>query len=377
MSQTNEANGFLELRTNEEIRSKVQARLANFKKALLDKNRWNTLDALAQQALEDALGQSVAPRFELKDHVVYEIDRLPDEKIERYLSYRYAYDVFPHQHTIAQYPPCLQIEPTSICNYRCVFCYQTDEKFSQKSSPHMGTMSIDLFKDIIDQAVGNIEAVTLASRGEPLSAKALPEMLAYMRGKFIASKLNTNASLLTEKRAHMLLESDLQTIVFSADAATEPLYSQLRVRGSLDVVLRNIERFQNIRSKHYSNSQVITRVSGVVVDDRQDSAQMEALWGGLVDQVAFVSFNAWKDAYTADTNDIKTPCSELWRRMFIWWDGKIAPCDADYKTQLLSEQFPGSTLADLWRGASFEELRENHLRENRKCKSPCSGCVLV
>ena len=42
-------------------------------------------------------------------------------------------------------------------------------------------------------------------------------------------------------------------MVFSADAAEEPLYSQLRVRGKLKKVLENIERFQKIREVEYKN----------------------------------------------------------------------------------------------------------------------------
>ena len=51
-----------------------------------------------------------------------------------------------------------------------MFCYQTDEGFSEKSD-HMGTMSLEMYKQIVDQAAGNIEFLSLASRGEPLVCK--------------------------------------------------------------------------------------------------------------------------------------------------------------------------------------------------------------
>ena len=73
----------------------------------------------------------------------------------------------------------------------------------------------------------------------------------YSIGKFLNLKVNTNASLLTEKKCHSLLCGGAKTIVFSADAAEEPLYSKLRVRGKLDKVLRNIELFQKIRETNY------------------------------------------------------------------------------------------------------------------------------
>ena len=124
-------------------------------------------------------------------------------------------------------------------------------------------------------------------------------------------------------------------MVFSADAAEEPLYSKLRVRGRLDKVLKNIERFQKIRQDQYSTIPLITRVSGVLVDELQNMEAMKKLWGNLVDQISFVKYNPWENVYTSPLSEISEPCSDLWRRMFIWFDGKINPCDTDYKTDLM------------------------------------------
>ena len=44
-------------------------------------------------------------------------------------------------------------------------------------------------------------------------------MLSYMSGKFLASKVNTNAYFLDEEMSHSILQAGLQTLVFSADAA--------------------------------------------------------------------------------------------------------------------------------------------------------------
>ena len=54
----------------------------------------------------------------------------------------------------------------------------------------MGQMTLDLFKHIIDQAVGNVEFLSLASRGEPLICKDIVPMLEYARGKFLNLKIN-------------------------------------------------------------------------------------------------------------------------------------------------------------------------------------------
>jgi wyosine [tRNA(Phe)-imidazoG37] synthetase (radical SAM superfamily) len=268
-----------------------------------------------------------SPKFELKPFVLEEMQRLNNDELFRYLYYRYRYDIYPSTQQLDAFPPCVQIEPTSICNYRCVFCYQTDPKLTQGRHGHMGMMDLDVFKLIIDQIENRVEAVTLASRGEPLMAKDIISMLEYLSDKFLGLKLNTNASFLTEKKAHAILAAEPNTLVFSADAADKELYAKLRVNGDLDTVLSNIQIFNDIKSKHYSNSRTITRVSGVRYNDKQNFSEIETFWHDYVDQVAFVAYNPWESAYEAPENKITDHCSDLWRRTFIWWDGTVNPCE--------------------------------------------------
>ena len=74
-------------------------------------------------------------------------------------------------------------------------CFQVDESFSSKDSPHMGTMSIDLFRKAVDELEGKVASVTIASRGEPLMTPNFSEMMSYIAGKFQCLKINTNLSL--------------------------------------------------------------------------------------------------------------------------------------------------------------------------------------
>jgi radical SAM protein with 4Fe4S-binding SPASM domain len=321
--------------------------------------------------------EAQAPVFKISPHVAQEIATYDDEQLPRYLAHRYRYEMYPQLQILDEYPPYLQIEPSSICNFRCVFCYETDKDFTKKSNGYMGTMSLELFRRIIDQVAGNIEFISLASRGEPLVCPDIEAMLAYTRGKFLNLKLNTNASLLDEQKCHAILQGGVKTVVFSADAAAEPLYGQLRVGGKLDKVLANVELFQKIRALHYSDSRIITRVSGVKYCEEQNLEEMEKTWGDLVDQVAFVSYNPWENVYETPPSGIDSPCSDLWRRMFVWWDGKVNPCDVDYKSTLSMGNLQNSGIPDLWRSGGYTALRDNHSVGKRKNCEPCKRCSVV
>ena len=278
---------------------------------------------------------------------------------------------------IDKYPPYLQIEPSSVCNYRCVFCFMTDNSFNKKSSGFMGHMKLELFKEIIDQIEGKVEFLSLASRGEPMICPQISEMLNYTIGKFLNLKINTNASLLNEEKIHAILSGGVKTLVISADAADKKLYKKFRVNGELEKVVKNIELFNKIKQTKYSKSKIITRVSGVKYSEDQKCEDMKNFWGELVDQVAFVDYNPWENNYEKEKNDIIKPCSDLWRRMFVWWDGTTNPCDVDYKSNLAVGKFPEITISKLWNSETYNKYRKLHLEEKRSSLNPCGSCSVI
>jgi radical SAM protein with 4Fe4S-binding SPASM domain len=373
-------NSFVDIRHNRSLQD-VVPRLKKLRETLSETSLSLVKKNLLQSALDEILGNTKLKGSDLPFtlHVfnIAEIEKLTEEELPRYLLYRYRYETFPERYQLDDFPPCIQIEPTSICNYRCSFCYQIDEEFTKKSNGMMGMMTIELFKRIIDQSVGRCEAITLASRGEPLICPDIEAMLRYAGGKFLALKLNTNAWFLNERLCYAILESGINTVVFSADAASEPSYSNLRVNGELQRVYNNIKQFKDIRERHFSEVPILTRVSGVKVSGADELEDMESFWGEQVDQVAFVKYNAWENAYDQPINDTKEPCSDLWRRMFVWWDGKVNPCDVDFKSHLSTGNASSEELSDLWQSSTYMALREKHKEKLRSQCEPCNRCTFI
>lgn len=353
---------------------KLKKKSENFSNSNSDNNYKKKI---IKRAVDDLLNKgNDKNKFTLKDNSLAEIKRLDENKYLEYIFHRYRYEIFPLSKEIDDFPPCLQIEPSSVCNYRCIFCFETDKSFTNKKNGFMGSMKLENFKKIIDQAHNNIQFITLASRGEPLVSKNFSEMLNYTSGKFLNLKLNTNASLLNEKICHEILSDTVGTLVISADAADKDEYAKIRVNGSLDKVVKNLEMFNNIKQKHYKNSKIITRVSGVNFSKNQNFNKMLNFWNNLVDQIVFVKYNPWENSYLAAETNILEPCSDLWRRMFIWWDNKANPCDVDYKSYLSIGKFEDD-LTKIWKSSNYNKLRNDHIDGMRKKIIPCKSCAVV
>lgn len=315
--------------------------------------------------------------FNITPFIADELSRIEDEDLGRYLIHRYRYDIYPQRKIVDDYPPYLQIEVSSKCNFRCIFCYQTDRSFSGKSSRHMGVMSFSLFKRIVDDTEGYIEFGSISSRGEPLLCPEIGKMLTYCSGKFLGLKINTNASLLTEALVHSILSGGIGTVVFSIDAAGSSEYQNYRRGGEFEKILGNLKMFEAVRNKHYSHSKIISRVSGVKFSSKQQMGSFVEMWSDFADQVVFVKYNPWENVYTSEPKDCVVPCSDLWRRMFIWHDGFVNPCDSDYKSSLSVGDVHRESVAAIWNGKPYLSLREDHLSSLRSGMEPCRRCTVV
>ena len=293
-----------------------------------------------------------------------------------YLLNRYSFKVLPQRKIINDFPPYVLIEPTSVCNLRCIMCFQVDKSFSSNKK-FMGFIDIDFFRSLIKQCDdNNCNSITLASRGEPTLHKKFDEISKIIKdSKILDTKINTNATVLDEKKIELILDAGFNEVIFSVDAGTKKTYEEIRVKGKFDKVVKNIKLFNEIREKNFKNSKTLTRVAGVKIRDNQDIRQMTEFWSKIVDEVSIKSAALRWDTYKNPINQIKEPCLNLWNRMYIWYDGKVNPCDTDYKSYLCVGNAKEKSIKELWNSEKYIKLRNLHIQKNRGKIEPCDRCT--
>lgn len=299
----------------------------------------------------------------------------PKEEWAEYLIFRYKFTNYPRKQIESDFPNHIIIEPVSACNLRCVMCFQVDESFTSDQN-FMGKMDLELFKKIIDDAEKTgIKAITLTGRGEPTLHPQLGEMLDYCSDKFFELKMNTNATRLTEKLIHKILQSDITDLVFSVDSYEKKEYESIRINGIFEEILNNISRFKEIKDKEYPNSKCATRISGVKIDPSQNAKKFKEYWEKYVDHVVMVELLQRWDIYNNSTEIMSNnPCNYLWGEMNIWYDGVCNPCDTDYKSQLTPGSIKNQTIKEIWNGEKYKQIREAHKNQKRSSCHPCDRC---
>ena len=298
------------------------------------------------------------------------------KKIIKYIIFRYKFYLAGTEKVNLGYPPYLLIEPVSACNLRCPFCFQTDKSFTKK--PFMGVIDFDFFKKIIDQADEmGVGAITIASRGEPTMHKKYSEMLEYMNQKqnIFEIKSNTNGTYLTEDICHAIFKNEMTQIVISSDHYIKEDYERLRLGSNFEKVVKNVDMLFKIRRKYYPNSTTEIRISGIDNEGNLDKKKFHDFWIKRSDHVsAGLPLPRW-DTYNNDpAPHIKDPCEFLWDRMYVWHDGKVNPCDADYKSYLSYGNAKEFSLKKLWNNKIINNNRNLHLKGNRAKINPCNKC---
>jgi radical SAM protein with 4Fe4S-binding SPASM domain len=141
-------------------------------------------------------------------------------------------------------PVCLYLEVTNRCNLLCETCPRTFETLEPPAD-----MSWELFTRIVDQA-GSVKRAVLHGVGEPMLVPELPRMIRYLKDRGIYVLFNTNGTLLREKRFRDLIDSGLDELRVSLDAADAKTYALVRGRPFFDRIVRDVRRLREYQAEH-------------------------------------------------------------------------------------------------------------------------------
>ncbi|MFL5286651.1 MAG: radical SAM/SPASM domain-containing protein [Rhodopila sp.] len=136
-----------------------------------------------------------------------------------------------------QLPVCLYLEVTNRCNLLCETCPRT---FDELEPP--ADMSWELFTQIVDQ-VPNIARVVLHGVGEPMLVKALPRMIRYLKDRGTYVLFNTNGTLLNPKKFQQIIDTGLDELRVSLDAADRKSYLAIRGKDFFNRIVRDVGKF--------------------------------------------------------------------------------------------------------------------------------------
>jgi radical SAM protein with 4Fe4S-binding SPASM domain len=322
-------------------------------------------------------------------------------------------------------PKALYIETTNRCNLRCKGCILYKGNWEPDRD-----MSIQDLVMITDQ-LPDLERATLHGVGEPLLNKALCRMIAHLKERNVFVLFNSNGILLDEKRQNAIIDSGLDELRISLDAASADGYEIIRNSNQFNRIVGNLRSFLKLQKKHRA---VTPRLSIWFLGTKENIVEMPGLLRlaaklGIeeihLQRLVYFQDNegygvARREKTLRDSNDetlelihssrllaaqlgirfnasglgsplesvqadsaTKLPWSKCYRPqtlMYITANGNVLPCcispfsTIDYSSIIMGNIFK-SSLEEIWSGPKYTSHREQLQTESPpKC---CRGCGVL
>lgn len=279
-------------------------------------------------------------------------------------------------------PLTLWIEPTNVCNLKCIMC---PNSINVQKNP--GFMDMELYKKIIKEAKNSISSVILCISGEPLLHKNFPQMVKLAKENGISTSVSTNGTLLTPFLSRKILKAGLDWINFSFDGCTKKTYEKVRVNAKFEKTLENIIEFlkikKQIHAKTHSDLQILVMDKEGMVDYKNNIDKFLRNFEGLpLDFIQLRRPSTW-GGYFKGTKKFQpkslgnqfSPCSYLWSSIHVLWDGKIVACTSDFFGTNILGEYPKQSLREIWNNERMLKFRKAMLEQKyQKFNKNCVAC---
>jgi len=274
------------------------------------------------------------------------------------------------------FPLSLNIEVTNKCNFRCFMCPRL------KANRGIGDMDINLYKKIIDQIYKEgkkLYVLTLIKDGESLLHPKLFEMIAYAKKRKVAHRIDlfSNGSLLDQKKGKALIESGLDVLHISLNAAFPGTHKKISGTDTYRKVDSNLKNFMALRKRLKArNPLVIAKAIRMEPFSKKEEKKFREIWTGVVDQIIITPLHNYAGGleYSKTTN-MRWPCLPLWFNPVINYDGKVTTCCANYmNNELIMGDVRRQSLKRIWQSKNYQRLRQDHLRGDFSNWPTCQSC---
>ena len=291
-------------------------------------------------------------------------------KLQNRLSIAASY--FRHKAVLSGGPIEITLESTAKCNLYCPMCPRHIYTFDNES------MDLELYKKVIKDCKDYVEFIWPYGIGEPMIHPNIFEMIKITHDAGIRTGMSTNATLMDDKRADMLLDSGLDYAILAFDGATKETYEKYRVGATFEKTRANILAFLEKKQARNSNMYVVVQM----VMLKENSHEVDAyrtLWNiPGVNEIRFKRDEVRIEGSRIEDAGFKkvrrNPCHLLWRGpLYVRYDGLAHPCCYMYDEKPIGDLKKQSVM-EVWNSTEMVKLREAHLKGDVNEYPVCVTC---
>ena len=250
-----------------------------------------------------------------------------------------------------------------------------------------GFLAFDIFQKIIDEAAQYGAGIRFIRWGEPFLNNDIFKMIEYVKNKGLVCHVTNNGLMLTKESLENIVNSKLDSIIFSFQGTNKKGYELMRNNNQYDKLIESISYLHKFRDDSRALTPFI-QVSTTVLDETEEELeQFISEWKNIADKVDywFTSFARVEDMprvkqflgkQTVPKYINKSPCNEVMTKLSVNWNGDVTACCADYEGDLVLGNIKESNLKMLWECDKLDKYREILRRGGRQEIKLCSLCFV-
>lgn len=288
-------------------------------------------------------------------------------------------------------PYIVCIDPSSFCNLRCNFCYQSNPNDYKKIQGANKIMDLNLYNKIIDELYefdDKIKVIRLYGFGEPLVNAHFNEMVkkAKMSSKVESVDTTTNGVLLNKESNEELIDSGIDRINISVNGLSSQQY--LNFCGKEIRFTSYISAIEDLylRSRR-SNTYIFIKINGDTISE-EDEDRFIQLFGPIADEIAIErAMSCWNDfelknglkpnekvgIYGQQLSEVQV-CPYVFYSIQVHANGDVSPCFLDWNKKLILGSVQKNSLKQIWDSKIHIQLQKQMLHKKRNELNLCKDC---
>ncbi len=291
-------------------------------------------------------------------------------------------------------PRTIRLEASSVCQLKCPSCPTASG--ATRATLGWGFLTLENFRKIVDENRW-LSHIELSNYGEILLNPELTEILryAFRRGVSLSARNGVNLNNVKPELLEGLAKYKLRAMTCSIDGASQETYSQYRVRGDFDQVIRNIQSLNSYKRRYRTAYPRMTWQFVIFGHNEHEIAKARAMAHDL--DMDFRLKLSWDPSQSPIRNEdnirselgvasreeyrrlhghdyVADCCTTLWTSPQVNWDGKVLGCPRNFWGVFVDNVYE----IGLLRGINSERIRyarEMLLgRQPARVDIPCTTC---
>lgn len=301
-------------------------------------------------------------------------------------------------------PLCVSIEPTNLCNFKCVMCFHGNNVLADEAKP-LKNMEDEVFQKTLDDledwtrsAGEKIKLIKLYSLGEPLVNPRLCDMVKAVKDRDIADQIEitTNGSLMTKEISEKLVEYGLDIIRFSVYGIEKERNRYITKTDFTPAYIRENVRFL-YECREKAGSRVPKIYAKMLNENEEVNNEFIRMYRDITDVVGIDEVfnidvgegnNVFENYYGTESDKMHESSFQSnifqerrsgrypFTHMTVRNDGTVIVCCSDWLKELKIGDVKEHTLKEIWESKTLYDMRMKMLNTKGQCFKACRSCEI-